>query len=302
MSPVLWPLALFPSSPPLPTLPTSHLHTFSPSDSSFLSCTRGVYQPTSCSLLLASCRYADLLRYFSAFGSPAVDVEYVSYLFLGDYVDRGTHSLEVLVLLLALKILHPGQVHLLRGNHEDEHVNALYGFKEECVTRCAEGLVVWQQVNALFEMMPVAALVDGAVLCLHGGLGLSLHSLDQLKGLPRPAKVDMRATRGVGRMPSSSSSSVAAERSWVPSAMASFSRGDAECTNAHTQAIAAAAPRPASGSAAPASASPSRPHACASSWSAATASSAARTAPSTAPQAISSASWKSSIYSPGAGR
>ena len=145
-------------------------------------------------------QYSDLLRYFASFGSPAVDVEYVSYLFLGDYVDRGTHSLEVLVLLLALKICHPQQVHLLRGNHEDEAVNALYGFKDECLRRCAEGLIVWRAVNALFEMMPVAALVDGAVLCVHGGLGLSLHSLEQLKGLPRPAKVDMRATRGVGRL------------------------------------------------------------------------------------------------------
>ena len=77
----------------------------------------------------------------------------------------------------------------MRGNHECRSVSGHFGFKEECVTRCAEGLVVWQQVNALFEMMPVAALVDGAVLCLHGGLGLSLHSLDQLKGLPRPAKL-----------------------------------------------------------------------------------------------------------------
>ena len=126
------------------------------------------------------------------------------------------------MLLLALKICYPLQVHLLRGNHEDEQVNALYGFKEECLRRwCAaaceapqttprphprlqprhplprhsppplrstDGLGVWRHVNALFEMLPVAALVDHAVLCLHGGLGLSLHSLEQLKGLPRPAK------------------------------------------------------------------------------------------------------------------
>ena len=91
------------------------------------------------------------------------------------------------MLLLALKILHPGRVHLLRGNHEDEHVNALYGFKEEA-TRCAEGLVVWQQVNALFEMMPVAALVDGAVLCLHGGLGLRCTRSTSSRGCRAPPR------------------------------------------------------------------------------------------------------------------
>ena len=70
-------------------------------------------------------QFADLQRFFSAFGSPnpyTGDVEYVNYLFLGDYVDRGKYSLEVVTFLVALKICHPKEVVLLRGNHEDPQV------------------------------------------------------------------------------------------------------------------------------------------------------------------------------------
>ena len=139
-------------------------------------------------------QFADLQRFFAAYGSPnpyTGDVEYVNYCFLGDYVDRGKHSLEVICLLLALKICHPSMVTLLRGNHEDPQVNAVYGFRNECMARCREGAAVWQAVNRVFEFLPVAALVDNTVLCVHGGIGESLQSLQQLKELPRPAKVDL---------------------------------------------------------------------------------------------------------------
>lgn len=59
-------------------------------------------------------QYYDLLRFLNMAGSPPQ----TSYLFLGDYVDRGKQSLESICLLLALKIKYPGKVHLLRGNHE----------------------------------------------------------------------------------------------------------------------------------------------------------------------------------------
>lgn len=139
-------------------------------------------------------QFADLQRFFAAYGSPnpyTGDVEYVHYLFLGDYVDRGKHSLESICLLLALKICHPTMVTLLRGNHEDAQVNALYGFRAECVRRCRDGAAVWLAINRVFEWLPVAALVDNCVLCVHGGIGESLQTLAQLEGLPRPSVVDL---------------------------------------------------------------------------------------------------------------
>ena len=68
-------------------------------------------------------QFGDLMRLFEEYGMPSTagDITYIDYLFLGDYVDRGAHSLETICLLLALKIEHPKNVHLIRGNHEVEH-------------------------------------------------------------------------------------------------------------------------------------------------------------------------------------
>ena len=65
-------------------------------------------------------QFGDLMRLFEEYGTPSTagDITYIDYLFLGDYVDRGAHSLETICLLLALKIEHPKHVHLIRGNHE----------------------------------------------------------------------------------------------------------------------------------------------------------------------------------------
>ena len=72
-------------------------------------------------------QYADLMRLFAQFGAPSReadggDISVVDYLFLGDYVDRGKHSLETICLLLALKLSFPQRVFLVRGNHESPEV------------------------------------------------------------------------------------------------------------------------------------------------------------------------------------
>lgn len=79
-------------------------------------------------------QYQDIMRFFHLWGSPdaASDIEPYEYLFLGDYVDRGNHSLETICMLIALKIKYPERIHLIRGNHEDRRTNSGFGFYDEC--------------------------------------------------------------------------------------------------------------------------------------------------------------------------
>jgi hypothetical protein len=87
-------------------------------------------------------QYDDLMDFFHLFGYPVADIGDINkyqYVFLGDFVDRGEHSLEVIITLLSLKCKYPKRIHLLRGNHEDQDVNTYYGFKEECEKRIKKG-------------------------------------------------------------------------------------------------------------------------------------------------------------------
>ncbi|KAK9016587.1 hypothetical protein V6N11_079082 [Hibiscus sabdariffa] len=128
-------------------------------------------------------QYQDLLRVFEYGGYPPE----ANYLFLGDYVDRGKQSLETICLLLAYKIRYPDRIFLLRGNHEDAKVNRIYGFYDECKRRFNVSL--WKLFTNCFNHLPVAALIDEKVLCMHGGLSPDLENLDQIKEIERPTEV-----------------------------------------------------------------------------------------------------------------
>jgi protein phosphatase/serine/threonine-protein phosphatase BSU1 len=138
----------------------------------------------------------ELRQLFRAYGSPnhrSGDVNGFRYLFLGDFVDRGPHSLEVLALLAALRVRYPGRVCLVRGNHEDRAVNRHYGFRVECLARFGprDGEAAWAAANDFFDVLPLGALLGGRILCVHGGLGATLRSLDQIRGLARPCSLEL---------------------------------------------------------------------------------------------------------------
>lgn len=128
-------------------------------------------------------QYLDLLRLFEYGGYPPT----ANYLFLGDYVDRGKQSLETICLLLAYKIRHPDRVYMLRGNHEDAKINRIYGFYDECKRRF--NVRLWKIFTDCFNCLPVAALIDDKILCMHGGLSPELQNLDQIKQISRPTDV-----------------------------------------------------------------------------------------------------------------
>ncbi|KAI7743478.1 hypothetical protein M8C21_011329, partial [Ambrosia artemisiifolia] len=98
----------------------------------------------------------------------AYGVIYIDYLFLGDYVDRGQHSLETISLLLALKVEYPHNLHLIHGNHEAADINALFGFRIECIERMGErdGIWVWHRINRLFNWLPLAALIEKKIISI----------------------------------------------------------------------------------------------------------------------------------------
>ena len=129
-------------------------------------------------------QYYDLLRIFDYGGYPSLDQ---NYLFIGDYVDRGKQSIEVITLLLAFKVKFPNNFNLLRGNHECQSINKTYGFYDECKRRYSVSL--WRDFGNCFNYMPVSAIIEQRILCMHGGLSPDLHSLEQIKNLDRPNDV-----------------------------------------------------------------------------------------------------------------
>lgn len=138
-------------------------------------------------------QFEELIQLFKHFGVPSTagDITYIDYLFLGDFVDRGTRSLEVVCLLFALKVNNPESIHLIRGNHEADEINAHFGFKDECVRRLGQrsGERVWQRINEVFEWMPLAAIVQKKILCMHGGIGRSINRLEQIQSIMRPLRM-----------------------------------------------------------------------------------------------------------------
>ena len=147
--------------------------------------------------------YNDLMRYFESFGNPSDDnqmgdINVMQYIFLGDFCDRGLYSLEVILLLFALKVKYPDFIYLIRGHHEDKYINEKYGLGEECRDRLLDDiknpLSIFSNINKVFDYLPFGILVDNNILMVHGGIGSSINTLDDIESIKRPVSVEYNVT------------------------------------------------------------------------------------------------------------
>lgn len=153
-------------------------------------------------------QFHDLMELFRI-GGKSPDT---NYLFMGDYVDRGYYSVETVTLLVALKVRekviyssndahrmvnffialsqvrYRERITILRGNHESRQITQVYGFYDECLRKYGNASV-WKYFTDLFDYLPLTALVDGQIFCLHGGLSPSIDTLDHIRALDRLQEV-----------------------------------------------------------------------------------------------------------------
>ena len=127
-------------------------------------------------------QFSDLIHFLEMTGLPPMN----KFLFMGDYVDRGNNSIEVCMLLFALKIMFPDCIQILRGNHECPEVNKLYGLLGECETRFGkDAKIVFNKINQVLCSLPLCAIINQKIFCVHGGISPLLTKITDIQSINR---------------------------------------------------------------------------------------------------------------------
>uniref|UniRef100_M4BSB8 Serine/threonine-protein phosphatase n=1 Tax=Hyaloperonospora arabidopsidis (strain Emoy2) TaxID=559515 RepID=M4BSB8_HYAAE len=135
------------------------------------------------------------------------------YLFNGDFVDRGSHGVEVILLLLIFKLLYPNFVFLNRGNHEEQMINEAFGFEDEVHMKYGTDndevagwsglgtslnyspMKLFHMFETVFDLFPIFAMLNKRIFIVHGGLSNHENvTIDELLQLDYRRKIPTQGT------------------------------------------------------------------------------------------------------------
>ena len=132
-------------------------------------------------------QFHDLIKLFRVGGQ----IPGMSYVFLGDFIDRGNQSVESLTLLLLLKFMWPNHICLLRGNHETRKISQVYGFYDECMQKYGN-INVWKFSTDIFDFLPLTGIIGGSIFCVHGGLSPAVKTVHNIRCMKRHIEIPTR--------------------------------------------------------------------------------------------------------------
>lgn len=130
-------------------------------------------------------QYYDFCNIMQLNGMPS---ETNPYLFNGDFVDRGSFSVECILQLMAFKVAYPRHFFLARGNHESKNLNKFYGFEGEVNAKYEPRM--YDLFCETFCHLPLAHLINEEIFVTHGGLfakdGVTLDDIDKVNRVMEP--------------------------------------------------------------------------------------------------------------------
>lgn len=125
-------------------------------------------------------QFYDVMNIFALNGLPSASNP---YLFNGDFVDRGSFSVEVILTYLLYKMACPECIYLIRGNHETKNMNRIYGFEGEVKAKFDDK--IFDLFLEVFCHLPLAAVIEKKVFVTHGGIPVEPRTLDEIKKIKR---------------------------------------------------------------------------------------------------------------------
>ncbi|KAG2270315.1 hypothetical protein Bca52824_064870 [Brassica carinata] len=140
-------------------------------------------------------QFGDLMRLFYEYGYPSRQG------------DISLYTSSILILIIAfyyfvfifedtyvyvsfVQVEYPKNIHLIRGNHEAEATNTVYGFLDECIERIVRVCQSVHRIYIFYFHLPLAALIEKKIFCVHGGIGSSVFTMKQITNIKRPVDMD----------------------------------------------------------------------------------------------------------------